>query len=127
MDTIANGLTTILNNEIRNKRECIISPASKLLGRVLRIMQLNGYIGEFEFIDDGRSGKFKVQLLGRINRCGAIRPRFSVRTDKIEEWEKKFLPSKDVGIMAVSTSKGTMSHREAQEKHIGGKLLAFIY
>jgi small subunit ribosomal protein S8 len=127
MDTLANGLTTVVNNEMRNKRECIISPASKLLGRVLRIMQLNGYIGEFEFIDDGRSGKFKVQLLGRINKCGAIRPRFSVKTAKFEEWEKKFLPSREVGLLVVSTPNGVLSHKDAIEKHMGGKLLAFIY
>jgi len=127
MDTLSNGLTTVINNEMRNKRECIISPASKLLGRVLRIIQLNGYIGEFEFIDDGRAGKFKVQLLGRINKCGAIKPRFSMRLDEIEEWEKRFLPSRDVGIIVVSTSKGALSHKEAKEKHVGGKLLAFIY
>jgi small subunit ribosomal protein S8 len=127
MDTLANGLTTIINNEMRNKRECVISPASKLLGRVLRIMQLNGYIGEFEFVDDGRSGKFKVQILGRINKCGAIRPRFSVRVDEFEEWERKFLPSREVGLMVISTPKGVLSHREAQEKRSGGKLLAFIY
>jgi small subunit ribosomal protein S8 len=127
MDTLANGLTTIINNEMRNKRECIISPASKLLGRILRIIQLNGYIGEFEFIDDGRSGKFKVQLLGRINKCGAIRPRFSVKLDEFEEWEKKFLPSRDVGILVISTPRGVLSHREAIEKRIGGRLLAFVY
>jgi small subunit ribosomal protein S8 len=127
MDTLANGLTTIINNEMRNKRECIISPASKLLGRILRIIQLNGYVGEFEFIDDGRSGKFKVQLLGRINKCGAIRPRFSVKVDEFEEWEKKFLPSRDVGILVVSTPKGVLSHREAREKCTGGRLLAFVY
>jgi len=127
MDTLANGLTTVINNEMRNKRECIISPSSKLLGRVLRIMQLNGYIGEFEFIDDGRSGKFKVQLLGRINKCGAIRPRFSAGVDRFEEWEKKFLPSREVGILVISTPRGVLSHREAKEKHIGGKLLAFVY
>ena len=127
MDTLANGLTTIINNEMRNKRECIISPASKLLGRILRIIQLNGYVGEFEFIDDGRSGKFKVQLLGRINKCGAIRPRFSVKVDEFEEWEKKFLPSRDVGILVISTPNGVLSHREAREKRIGGKLLAFVY
>jgi len=127
MDTLSNGLTTVINNEMRNKRECIISPASKLLGRVLRIIQLNGYIGEFEFIDDGRAGKFKVQLLGRINKCGAIKPRFSMRLDEIEEWEKRFLPSRDVGIIVVSTSKGALSHKEAKEKHVGGKLLSFIY
>ena len=127
IDTLANGLTTVVNTEMRNKRECIISPASKLLGRVLRIMQLNGYIGEFEFIDDGRAGKFKVQLLGRINKCGAIRPRFSVKTAKFEEWEKKFLPSREVGLLVVSTPSGVLSHKDAIEKRIGGKLLAFIY
>jgi small subunit ribosomal protein S8 len=127
MDTLANGLTTVVNTEMRNKRECVISPASKLLGKVLRIMQLNGYIGEFEFIDDGRTGKFKVQLLGRINKCGAIRPRFSVKTAEFEEWEKKFLPSREVGLLVVSTPNGVLSHKDAREKHVGGKLLAFIY
>ncbi|HXX87708.1 MAG TPA: 30S ribosomal protein S8 [Candidatus Acidoferrum sp.] len=127
MDTLANGLTTLVNNEMRNKRECIIRPASRLLGRVLRIMQLNGYIGEFEFVDDGRSGKFKVQLLGRINKCGAIRPRYSVRIGEFEKWEKKVLPSREVGTMVISTPRGILSHREAKEKHLGGKLLAFVY
>jgi small subunit ribosomal protein S8 len=127
MDTLTNGLITIINNEMRNKRECVISPASKLLGRVLRIMQLNGYIGEFEFIDDGRAGKFKVQLLGRINKCGAVRPRFAVKVDGFENWEKKFLPSRDVGIMVVSTSQGVIAHKEAEEKNLGGRLLAFVY
>jgi small subunit ribosomal protein S8 len=127
MDTLANGLTTIINNEMRNKRECIISPASKLLGRILRIIQLNGYVGEFEFIDDGRSGKFKVQLLGRINKCGAIRPRFSVKVNELEEWEKKFLPSRNVGILVISTPNGVLSHKEAREKRTGGRLLAFVY
>ena len=127
MDTLANGLTSVVNNEMRNKHECIICPASKLLGRVLRIMQLNGYIGEFEFVDDGRSGKFKVQLLGRINKCGAIRLRFSIGTEEFEEWEKKFLPSRDVGLLVVSTPQGVLSHKDAKDKHSGGRLLAFVY
>lgn len=127
MDTLANGLTIVMNNELRRQRECVISPASKLLGRVLRVMQLNGYIGEFEFVDDGRSGKFKVQLLGRVNKCGAIKPRFSIKADELELWEKEFLPARDVGLLAVSTSQGVLSHREAKEKKIGGRLLAFVY
>lgn len=126
-DTIANGMTALKNNEMRLKRECVISPASKLLGRVLRVMQLNGYIGEFEFIDDGRAGRFKVQLLGRINECGAVRPRFPVRTDEFEKWERSFLPSKEIGIIVVSTPKGVTSHKVAKEENIGGRLLAFVY
>lgn len=127
MDTLSNGLTAIMNNELRNKRDCVISPASKLLGRVLRVLQLSGYIGEFEFIDDGRSGKFKVQLLGRVNKCGAIKPRYSVSADGFENWEKTFLPARDVGILVVSTPLGVLPHREAQEKSVGGRLLAYVY
>jgi len=127
MDTLANGLTTIMNNEMRRKRECVINTASKLLGRVLRVMQLNGYIGEFEFVDDGRSGKFRVQLLGRVNKCGAIKPRIPVSLKEIENWEKRFLPSRDIGVLVVSTSQGILSHREVKERKIGGRLLAFVY
>jgi len=127
MDTLSNGLTAIMNTELRNRRDCVINPASKLLGRVLRVLQLNGYIGEFEFIDDGRAGKFKVQLLGRVNKCGAIKPRFSVGVEGFESWEKTFLPARDVGILVVSTPLGVMSHREATEKNVGGRLLAYVY
>lgn len=127
MDTLANGLTTIVNNEMRRKRECLINTASKLLGRVLRVMQLNSYIGEFEFVDDGRSGKFRVQLLGRVNKCGAIKPRIPVSFKEIESWEKRFLPSRDIGVLVISTSQGVLSHREIKERKIGGRLLAFVY
>jgi small subunit ribosomal protein S8 len=127
IDTVANGLTTIFNNEMRRKKECYIMPASKLLGNVLRVMQMNGYIGEIEFIDDGRSGKFRVQLLGRINKCGAIRPRFSFKAKDLEKWEKSYLPAKDMGILIVTTSQGVMSHLEAKKRKIGGKLLAYVY
>jgi small subunit ribosomal protein S8 len=127
MDTVANGLTTIMNNELRRKKECIITPASKLLGNVLRVIQKNGYIGEFEFIDNGRSGKFRVQLLGRVNKCGAIRPRYAVTVKDIEKWEKTFLPSRDIGVLAMSTPQGVISHKEAEQKKTGGLLLAYIY
>jgi len=127
MDTVSNGLTTIMNNEMRNKRDCVITPASKLLGRVLRVLQLNGFIGEFEFIEDGRTGKFKVQLLGRVNKCGAIKPRYPVNADGFENWEKTYLPAREMGILVVSTPLGVISHKDAKEKNVGGRLLAFVY
>ncbi len=40
----------------------------------------SGYIGEFEVIDDHRSGKVVVELIGRLNKCGVISPRFDVAT-----------------------------------------------
>ena len=65
-NVLANLFATIYNNEIRNKKECLAIPASKLASAVLRSMQKNKYIGEFEFIDDGISGKFKIQLFFAI-------------------------------------------------------------
>ncbi|AEC51283.1 30S ribosomal protein S8P [Pyrococcus sp. NA2] len=127
LDPLANALSHITNSERVGKREIYIKPASKLIGEVLRVMQKYGYIGEFEFIDDGRAGVYRVQLLGRINKAGAIKPRFPVKADEYEKWEKRFLPAFDFGILIVSTSQGVMSHKEAREKGIGGRLIAYVY
>lgn len=126
-DPLANCLSTIMNNEFRNKRECVIQPASKLVGNVLKTLQQNGYIGEFEFIDDGRTGKFRIQLLGRINKCGAVKPRYSVKLSEIEFFEERYLPAKDMGMLVLSTSRGVMSHKDSIQKKCGGKILGFVY
>ena len=126
-NVLGNLFATIYNNEIRNKKECIILPASKLASAVLRSMQKNKYIGEFEFIDDGIAGKFKIQLLGRINRCGVVSPRYSVGKTGYIRWERQFLPAVGVGILIVSTSQGVLSHTEAQEKGLGGRLIGYVY
>ncbi len=127
MDTLANAMATILNNEVRGRKECVIAPASKLIAGVLSIMKEKGYIDGFEYVDDGRSGKFVVKLNGRINKCGVIKPRFPVKSGEYEVWEEKFLPSRDIGILIVSTSQGIMDHISAKEKGIGGVLLAYVY
>ena len=127
VDPLADALSNIKNNEYTGNLECIIKPASKLIGRVLKIMQEHGYIKEFEFIDDGKAGKFKVQLLGRINKCGVIRPRYPVGVRDFETYEKRFLPASGFGILILTTSVGVMSHYKAREKKVGGRLLAFVY
>ena len=124
---MANLFSSLQNAEMRNKKECVIIPASTLASEVLRVLQKRRYIGEFEFIDDGIGGKLRVQLLGRINKCGAISPRFPVRSLKLVEWEHRYLPAVGVGTLIVSTSQGVMSHVEAQEKRIGGRLVGFVY
>lgn len=127
LDPLSNALNTIHNNERRHKRECTVWPASKLMGQVLRVMQKNGYIGEFEFIDDGRAGKYRIQLLGRVNRCGVIKPRYAMKVSEIEDWEKRYLPSRDVGVLIVSTPKGVLSHADARMAKTGGRLLAYVF
>lgn len=127
LDPLVNALNTIINNELRHKKICVICPSSNLVGQVLRIMQSHGYVGEIEFIDDGRTGKFRVQLFGRINECKAVKPRFSVKVKEFEKWEKRFLPAKDFGLIILTTPQGLMTHQAAKEKNIGGRLLAYIY
>jgi small subunit ribosomal protein S8 len=126
MDPLANALTNMRNNELQGNQKCNISPASKLIGRVLRTMQKENYIGEFEYVDDGKAGKFLVDLEGNINQCGVVKPRHAVKKDEFEKFEKRYLPAKNFGIIIVTTQ-GIMTHKEAKEKGIGGRLLAYIY
>jgi small subunit ribosomal protein S8 len=120
-------MSVIKNAESVGKPECIIHPASKLIGRALKVMADRNYIGEFEFIDDGKSGMFRVKLLGRINRCGVIKPRFSTKVADLEKWEKRFLPARNFGVLILSTSKGVMAHSDARAESLGGQLLAYVY
>lgn len=127
MDPLANTLSLIKNYENARKREVVTAPASKLISNVLRIMQQDGFIGAFEFIDDGRAGKFRIELMGKINNCGVVKPRHSVKHGDYERWEKRYLPASGFGKLIVSTPKGVMGHLQAKEQGLGGRLLAFVY
>lgn len=125
-DLLSDVLSAIKNGDRVGKKETI-TPASKLVKEVLLLIQKHGFIGEFEYIDDKRGGKFKIKLLGKINNCGSIRPRFPVKKNNYEKYERRFLPAAGFGIIIVSTPQGIKTHDEAKEKGIGGKLLAYVY
>jgi small subunit ribosomal protein S8 len=126
-NVLSNLFASLQNAEMRNKKECLVIPASSLASEVLKVLQRKRYIGEFEHIDDGVGGKLRVQLLGRINRCSVISPRFPVKSSKLVDWEHRYLPAVGVGTLIVSTPRGVMAHTEAQEKKIGGRLIGFVY
>jgi ribosomal protein S8 len=65
-----------------------------------------GYIGEVEIIDDRRAGKVVVNLIGRLNKCGVISPRFDVGLKDIEKWTNNLLPSRQFGKLVLTTSAG---------------------
>jgi small subunit ribosomal protein S8 len=90
-------------------------------------MQKNGYIGNFEYVDDGKGGKFKIELVGKINGCGVIKPRFPIKNQELITYEKRFLPSVGIGFLFITTPKGIMDHRQAKKENIGGQLLGYIY
>jgi small subunit ribosomal protein S8 len=125
-DLISDVLSAIQNGDKVGKKETV-SPASALVKSVLQVLQKNGFVGNFELVDDGRGGKFRISLTGKINRCGAVRPRFSVGKDEWEMWERRFLPAAGFGLLIVSTSNGVMTHEEAKKHGVGGKLLGFVY
>ena len=127
LDLLSNALIAIKNAEMVGKKQVVIWPVNKLIYHVLRVLQRYGYVGEVEYVDDGRGGKYIVQLLGKINNIGPIRPRFPVKYREIVQWEQKFLPARQIGILILSTSQGVMSHIEAKERKIGGVLLAYVY
>lgn len=87
----------------------------------------SGYIGEFEIVDNHRSGKIVLNLLGRINKCGVISPRFDITLDRIEQVTSDLLPSRQFGHVVLTTSYGIMDHEEARHKHTGGKILGFFF
>ncbi|MBI4017946.1 MAG: 30S ribosomal protein S8 [Candidatus Aenigmarchaeota archaeon] len=125
-DTLSDALSAIRNAEHVGKQSCVV-PASALVKNVLSLMQKKGYIGEYEFVDDGKSGFFRVTLTGKINDCCVIKPRFSVRTNEYAKWEKRFLPSDGFGYLVLSTSKGIVDNEEAKRERVGGVLVGYVY
>lgn len=125
-DTLADVLSVMKNADRVGKKECVTN-ASKLVKQVLTVFQQKGYIGSFDFIENGKSGKFKIELKGKIIDCNVIKPRYSVRVKDFEDWEKRFLPARDFGFLIMTTPKGIMDHKKAKEIGAGGKLIAFVY
>lgn len=126
-DSLANALSGILNYDKVGKRQFMVQPASKITARILTILNEQGYMGIAEPVTDARGGVLKVNLLGNINKCGVIKPRFAVTMDEYEKFEKRFLPAKGVGVLIVSTIKGIMTHEEAKTQNLGGRLIAYCY
>mmetsp|Transcript_23217 Transcript_23217/g.20591 ORF Transcript_23217/g.20591 Transcript_23217/m.20591 type:complete len:131 (-) Transcript_23217:32-424(-) len=127
ISVLNDALRNITNAEKRGKRQVMIRPSSKVVVKFLQVMMKHGYIGEFEIIDDHRAGKIVVNLIGRVNKCGCISPRFDVKVPAIETWCNNLLPSRQFGFLVFTTSSGIMDHEEARRKHTGGKILGFFY
>jgi small subunit ribosomal protein S8 len=126
-DPLANVLSHMLNSERLGKADCIAKPVSKLILNVLKLLQEKHYIGDYSVIEDGKGNMIKINLIGKINKCGVIKPKFAVKKDNYIKFEKRFLPARDFGVLIVSTPKGLMAHNEATEKGFGGRLIAYCY
>ena len=124
---LSNALSKLLNAERTGHKECAIHPANKLTREVLRVLNEEGYVGTFEELTTARGSAIKLNLIGNINVCGIVTPRFAVGLPTYEKFEKRYLPAKGVGILVVSTPKGIMTHDQAKKVQMGGRLLAYCY
>lgn len=126
-DPLSNALSKMQNAEKRGQTECIVKISSNSLKKILDIMNQKGFIGKYEEIETSYGHMLKINLIGKLNRCNVIKPRYPVKTEDFEKYEKKYLPAKDFGIIIVSTPLGIITHKEAKEKNTGGVLLAYCY
>ena len=126
-DTLSNALSNILRDEKLGRSESTIKPSSKVIKKVLEIMKENRYVGNFEETKNAKGSVLKLNLLGNINKCGAIKPRYKVKKDQFEKFEERYLLARDMGVLIVSTPMGIITHIEAKKKSIGGRLLAYCY
>jgi small subunit ribosomal protein S8 len=126
-DTLATVLSQIDNANRVGKATVTTMYSSSLIKKVLEMMQSAGYIDAVEEVEDSKGNYLIISLSGKLNKCGVIKPRFAVQADNYEKFEKRFLPARGFGMLLVSTNLGLLSHEEAKEKNVGGKLISFVY
>jgi small subunit ribosomal protein S8 len=126
-DPLANVLSHINNFAKLGRNEVTVMNNSKFIRTVLQLLNDHSYVGSFEELDDGKGKLLKVNLLGNINKVGVVKPRFNVKHDDYEKFEKRYLPAKNFGVILVSTSKGLMTHSDAKTQKLGGRLICYCY
>jgi len=126
VDKFADAINKIKTNENIGRASCILD-STKFIKAVLDIMKREGYIEDYEEFKEDKFKKIRVKLLNRINDIGVIKPRYAIAADEIISQESKYIPSKDFGILILTTPQGLMTNKEAKAKNIGGRLVAYVY
>jgi len=128
-DPIADMLTRIRNGLLARHKSVEV-PASKLKLEIARILKEEGYIEDYEFVQEGPQGKIVLALKYDENRRPAIAglKRISKPGRRVYAGVKK-LPwvMGGLGIAIISTSQGIMTDHEARRRGVGGEILCEIW
>lgn len=128
-DPIADMLTRIRNANTAS-HEVVDVPASRMKSAVARILKDEGFINDFERVDEGPQGVIRIKLKYGPNKEKVItglrrisRPGLRVYTNKTE------IPRVlgGLGIVIMSTSRGIMSGKRAKKEGCGGEVLAYVW
>ncbi|MGA3020380.1 MAG: 30S ribosomal protein S8 [Candidatus Micrarchaeales archaeon] len=125
-DILAESLNKIKTYENLGREECTVA-STALVRSVFATLKKNGYVDEIEEVSEGKFKRLRITLSKKINSIGVVRPRHALKIDDFQKYEKRYIPSRDFGILIISTPKGVMSNREAKENRTGGRLLAYVY
>ena len=120
-DIVADALNQIMNAKKAGKSSVTIKKHSKLLRGILDIAKESGYLN---YSIDGNEMKIEIE---KLNEFKAIKPRYTVGVKRINFYVRRYLPAKNFGFVIVSTNNGLMKHEEAEEKNLGGCLMAYVY
>ena len=123
-DIVADALNMIRNAKKARKKIVKINRISNLLIEILKIMKQKRAIKKYKI--DGKEKSIEITI-GDLSECKAIKPRFTVKKQQIEKYRRRYLPSRNLGTMILSTNQGLMTHEEAQEEQTGGCLVAYFY
>lgn len=123
-DVVADALNMIKNAKKAKKENVEIKRISNLLIEILKIMKQEKAIKKYKIDPKEKSITLTI---GNLSECNAVKPRFSCDKSQLERYRRRYLPARNLGILIVSTNKGLMTHKEAQEEGIGGCLIAYFY
>ena len=128
-DVIADMLTRIRNANDA-KHETVDIPASNLKKSIAQILLEEGYIKNYQIVEDGKQGIIRVTLKYAAGKQKVIHGLKRVSKPGLRIYSNcEDMPKvmNGLGIAIVSTSKGVMTDKKARELNVGGEILAFVW
>ncbi|AHF18376.1 Ribosomal protein S8 [Leuconostoc mesenteroides KFRI-MG] len=128
-DPIADFLTRVRNANLA-RHEVVEAPASKIKKSIAEILKAEGFIRDFEYIDDNKQGVIRVFLKYGEDRNRVITGIQRISKPGLRKYAKaEELPKvlNGLGIAIISTSAGVITDKEARSKQVGGEVIAYVW